>query len=122
MSQFNYVQEMVIPMGREARANAARRERMAAYMFAPVLNVEGVPTYVNPQLIQYIEDAKNALDVETWGTAPDGNAWPICTLWFGPDHYLTVRGTAAMVLSSWFGRPANDPQRIVVPPAGARIL
>lgn len=91
-------------------------------MFAPVLNVEGVPTYVNPQRITHIEDSKEPLSEEAFGLAPDGKPWPCCTLHFGPEDWLTVRGTAAMVLGSWFGRPANDPQRIVVPPAGARIL
>jgi len=89
-------------------------------MFAPVLDVDGQPRYVNPTLIQEIR-AGEILPVNEYGAAPDGNAWPTSWLIFGPDSRTHVRGTPEMILGSWFGRPANKASNIVVPPPGVRL-
>ncbi len=89
-------------------------------MFAPVLDIDGKPRYVNPTLIQEIR-AGEPLSVEEYGTAPDGEAWPTSWLIFGPDSRSHVKGSPEMILGSWFGRPSNNPAKIVVPPPGVRL-
>jgi hypothetical protein len=82
-------------------------------MLAPLMGVEpGKIYYVNPSQIEYIAPADNLEE-----TAPDGNPWPSCLVHFvsGTIH---AKGTAAMILRSWFGDPANrEPESNLVVPA-----
>lgn len=89
-------------------------------MLAPLMGVEaGKIYYVNPSLIQFISPGPDLRE-----EAPDGSPWPSCYVTFSDENTIHAKGTAAMILQSWFGRPGNaepEQNRVIVPPAYVRV-
>ena len=81
-------------------------------MLAPLIGVGGKVHYVNPSLIRYMTPGDPLVGEEL---APDGNPWPTTFVHFGEGDAIHAKGTAPMILQSWFGPPENRQSNIVVP-------
>lgn len=72
-------------------------------MFAPAIRVDGAVVFINPTLVQYIEQAEPLTEL-----APDGKQWPSCKMYLTHTlEPLHLKGSPQMILNSWFGPASN---------------